>query len=154
MKTKFSYLYTSSLGIGFVPFASGTWGSLVGAITYFILLSYISLPAMICITVLGVATAIVASNHVIPDKTSDPKHIVIDEVLGMWVTCLFMPLSSGIGWYILAFVLFRILDITKIPPINSLEKLHGGIGIVFDDLAAGVIGGLILLVISLTLTTS
>jgi len=101
-----------------------------------------------------VATAIVASNHVIPDKTSDPKHIVIDEVLGMWVTCLFMPLSSGIGWYILAFVLFRILDITKIPPINSLEKLHGGIGIVFDDLAAGVIGGLILLVISLTLTTS
>ena len=73
----------------------------------------------------------------------DPGRVVIDEVLGQWLT------AAGIlhpTWqsYLLAFALFRIFDIIKPWPIRSLEKLPGGVGIVFDDLLAGVYGGVLM----------
>ena len=75
----------------------------------------------------------------------DPGLVVIDEVLGQWLT------AAAIGrptWqsYVLAFALFRIFDITKPWPIRKLESLHGGLGIVADDLLAGVYGAVLMLV--------
>jgi len=72
----------------------------------------------------------------------DPSHVVIDEVAGQLVTLiacpiLWKPLLAG-------FILFRVFDITKPPPIRSLEKLPEGTGIVVDDLAAGVYGLIVL----------
>jgi phosphatidylglycerophosphatase A len=73
----------------------------------------------------------------------DPGLVVVDEVLGQWVTLLgataYNPISFGA-----AFVIFRLLDIWKPGPIRRLEKLPGGYGIMADDLAAGAVGALIL----------
>jgi phosphatidylglycerophosphatase A len=73
----------------------------------------------------------------------DPGIVVVDEVLGQWITLLGAVL---LNWkaYIGGFVLFRIFDIWKPWPIRRLEQLPGGIGIVADDLAAGIYGALIL----------
>ena len=73
----------------------------------------------------------------------DPPEVVIDEVAGMWISMYAMPAS----YWIPAFVLFRIIDILKPFPVNAAEKLPGGIGIMADDVLAGVFVNLILLAI-------
>jgi phosphatidylglycerophosphatase A len=73
----------------------------------------------------------------------DPGLVVIDEVLGQWLTAAAI-VHATCQSYILAFALFRILDITKPWPIRKLESLHGGLGIVADDLLAGVYGGVLM----------
>ena len=141
---KLSYSYTSVLGIGFIPFASGTWGSLFAIITYHFFLSHLPLSFSIMTVTSLSAISILLSNFIIPDKSSDPKHIVIDEVIGMWITCILAP--NTIWWLCAAFLLFRLLDITKLPPVNLLEKLHGGLGIIADDIGAGLIAGFVLFI--------
>ncbi len=76
-------------------------------------------------------------------KTHDPGMVVIDEVLGQWVTLLG---AAALGWkvFVVAFVLFRIFDIWKPFPVRNFERLPEGFGIVTDDLAAGIYGALIL----------
>ena len=73
----------------------------------------------------------------------DPSDCVIDELAGQWLACAFAPLT----WqgYALAFVLFRLFDMTKLWPVSAAEKLHGGFGIVADDMVAGAMAGVILL---------
>jgi phosphatidylglycerophosphatase A len=73
----------------------------------------------------------------------DPGLVVIDEVLGQWLTAAAIVHPTWQS-YILAFALFRIFDITKPWPIRKLESLHGGLGIVADDLLAGVYGGVLM----------
>ena len=77
--------------------------------------------------------------------TNDNQIIVIDEIVGMWVTLLFAP--DGIEWVIASLVLFRIIDITKPYPIRKLESLKNGYGIMLDDILAGVFAGIILLIV-------
>lgn len=75
----------------------------------------------------------------------DPRVIVIDEVLGQWVT---LAGATALNWksWLAAFLLFRLFDIFKPVPIRRLEALPGGFGIVADDLAAGIYGALVLFV--------
>jgi phosphatidylglycerophosphatase A len=84
----------------------------------------------------------------------DPPECVIDEFAGQWIACAFVPLSpfsfaplSLLG-FVLAFVLFRIFDIAKPWPISRLERLPGGLGIMADDLAAGLAAGVIIAVLA------
>ena len=72
----------------------------------------------------------------------DPKRVVIDEWVGVWVTVAFLPATWG--WLLAGFFLFRLLDILKPLGIRKLEKLHGGVGIMLDDFAAGLVGAVIL----------
>ena len=80
----------------------------------------------------------------------DPRECVIDELAGQWLACAFAPLVilHGIPAYALAFVLFRALDITKPWPISALEELPGGLGVVADDLLAGLVAGLLVAVVA------
>lgn len=78
--------------------------------------------------------------------TSDPSECVIDEVAGQCIACAFAP-RTLIG-YALAFVLFRALDIFKPWPIRAAERLHGGLGIVADDVVAGVLAGVVMLILA------
>jgi phosphatidylglycerophosphatase A len=66
----------------------------------------------------------------------DPKECTIDEIIGMWITLLFLP--KKIWWLALAFVIWRILDIVKPFPARMLENIKGGWGIILDDVAAGI----------------
>lgn len=76
-------------------------------------------------------------------KAKDPQMIVIDEVVGIWLTLGGVIRFNWKSW-LAAFILFRVLDIVKPPPIRFFEKLPGGTGIVADDVAAGAIAALVL----------
>jgi phosphatidylglycerophosphatase A len=69
-------------------------------------------------------------------QSKDPQQVVIDEVLGYWIGVLFIPFSFSNA--VLAFIAFRIFDIIKPFPANSLESLSGGLGIMIDDVIAGL----------------
>lgn len=118
---------------GFIPFAPGTFGSLVALLFYLIpgfenptvLLFVISL-----FTVIGVSIG----NKFESVYGKDPKQCTIDEMVGMWISLIFIPKKI---WFIaFAFVIWRVLDIIKPFPANISEKLNGGIGIMLDDIIA------------------
>jgi phosphatidylglycerophosphatase A len=126
---------------GKLPFAPGTFGSLA-ALPLCWLLAQLGRPTAILATVLIIAGAVWvagAAERLLQQR--DPGSIVIDEIAGMLVTfsgLTFTPFSAAAG-----FVLFRVLDIAKPFPIGWAEKrLKGGVGIVADDLIAGVMANL------------
>ena len=135
--------------VGKIPFAPGTFGSLVG-IPILYGFSKISLPLAILITMVIILGAVWAAQHVEQQLGSkDPGCIVIDEIAGMCVTLIGIPLTWTTG--LAGFFLFRFFDILKPPPIRQLERrLRGGWGVVMDDVAAGVLARVVLC-IALTL---
>ncbi len=126
--------------IGYIPFASGTFGTLAGAVFVCFLKPgpFPLLAFTIFITIVGVYTAGQAEFVL----GRDSRRIIIDEFEGYLVSVLFLPLSTG--YLIAAFVLFRFFDILKPPPINKFENLPGGYGVMFDDVAAGVAANIVL----------
>ncbi len=86
---------------------------------------------------------VITANGVIQTSgNSDPSEVVIDEVAGQWIALIALPHTLGYG--IAAFGLFRILDIFKPPPIQQLERLPGGWGVMLDDVAAGIATSIVL----------
>ncbi len=130
-------------GSGLAPFAPGTFGSLPG-----VLLFWLTLDFGIYVQ-LTVASALVISGIWICGESSrklgvhDHGGIVWDEIAGMYLTLLAAPVSAS-GW-LLAFVLFRVMDIVKPWPIRDLDhRLGGGVGIMLDDLVAALYAALAL----------
>ena len=143
-------------GVGRFPFAPGTAGSLVAMVPIYFLTKHYSpelfLPVMITGIMLVFFVGVLASNIVV-SRTSinDPSFVVIDEVVGQWLTLVIMPIQVlqlkpwlwGIG-----FVLFRFFDILKPFGIKRLENLRGGWGIMLDDFLAGIYAGISLFALS------
>jgi len=128
--------------IGYLPIAPGTFGSLF-ALALFILLKP-TLPAHL-VLILLIGTIGVISSHIaeIFLNERDSGHIVIDEVCGYFVSVLFLPYS--LGYAVAAFFLFRFFDILKPFPIRQIESaMKGGIGIMTDDILAGIYANAIL----------
>ena len=120
-----------------MPIAPGTAGSVVGVALVVGLQALGSVPvdlvALAAVLVLGVWSAGVVERDL---GRTDPGAVVIDEVAGMLVTLLWVP----VGWMgiVVGFLVFRILDIIKPFPVRTVERLPGGWGIMADDVAAGV----------------
>ena len=133
---KLALLVASVCYCGFSPFAPGTLASALAAVTLFYL-PKVAIYLTPIIFILG----FVATQKVL-EKTSeqDPSFIVIDEWAGMWVALSFVPKTAAV--YLLTFLLFRFLDITKPFPINLMERIGGALGVMLDDLVAGVIAGI------------
>ena len=128
----------TGIGIGLAPFAPATWASLVAVLIYgFSPLDQDSVGFFLLCGI-GFLVGIWACQTLITETDHDPKRGVWDEFAGMWITCLFLP--KTFVWLALAFVVFRVLDIWKPWPIRKLEALPGGLGIMADDVAAGVVG--------------
>ncbi|MBW1898725.1 MAG: phosphatidylglycerophosphatase A [Deltaproteobacteria bacterium] len=129
--------------IGTVPFAPGTFGSIIGLPICFLISRLDILLAVIC-TVLFIFFAIwiaAAAEEVL--KKEDAGEIVIDEVAGLIITFIGLPFT--LKTMIAGFVIFRAFDILKPFPIRTLEKkIAGGLGVVLDDVLAGIYGNLIL----------
>lgn len=129
------------MGVGYVPVAPGTFGSVVGLLIWYVL--PVSLPAqgaaIAAVVVVGSWSGTIAERQF---GRVDPGYVVIDEVAGMLVTLFLVPVS-WIG-LIVAFLLFRLFDIVKPYPAKRLERLRGGLGIVADDIMAGVYANLAL----------
>ncbi|NOY70307.1 MAG: phosphatidylglycerophosphatase A [Deltaproteobacteria bacterium] len=129
--------------MGRIPFAPGTFGSLAG-ILFFYFTSGLA-PAWQMVTLLCLIVLAVVSAHKAEEimGETDPGAIVIDEVAGMAVTCMGLPFSLPVA--VCAFILFRLFDILKPFPINWLEqRFSGGLGVVIDDVFAGLICRIIL----------
>jgi phosphatidylglycerophosphatase A len=148
-------LLTSCFGLGWLPLAPGTWGSLPPVLLFALMCYFGSTTLTISITMIvsalvgsviciKFAPAIIA----VTNKT-DPREIVVDEFSGQAVTFLFIvaiPISNIWVTGLLGFLLFRFFDILKPWPIHKLEKLPSGWGILLDDLLAGVYAGITSLV--------
>ncbi len=137
LKEAFTLLLSSWFGVGRLPLAPGTWGTL-GAVPLVLIISYFGpVPAVISLAViipLAVWTSGISQKLI---KKDDPPEVVIDEVAGYFVTVFLLPFS---WWsFILGFLLFRFFDILKPFPIGMIDKkVRGGIGICLDDIVAGV----------------
>ena len=147
-------LLASCFGLGWLPVAPGTWGSLPPTII-FALMSYLNLPpALICLVMVlfvltgRVVCVVCAPATIEATGKTDPPEVVADEFAGQSLTFVFTyaltnppALVTTIG----GFLLFRFFDIAKPWPIRKLEKLPQGWGILADDLLAGVYAGIVLL---------
>ncbi|MCX6133583.1 MAG: phosphatidylglycerophosphatase A [Ignavibacteriales bacterium] len=133
--------FASGLFSGFSPVASGTVGSAVGLAFYCIPgfeRWYILLPASLLVLALGIK----ASDAMEKVYGHDPGEVTIDEVLGMWVSLLFLPKTILVAT--LAFFIFRILDIVKPFPARRFDNLHGGSGVMLDDVVSAIYTNLLL----------
>lgn len=132
-------------GIGRARYAPGTVASLVALLLAWGIAAAGGRLLLFGATILATAIgAWVCELYVRENGTSDPPECVVDELAGQWLACAFAPL--GILAYLLAFVVFRALDIAKPWPISVLERLPGGLGVMADDLLAGLLAGLVVAV--------
>lgn len=133
--------------IGYIPFAPGTFGSLVALFLYYFIKD--SPSAMGVAVVLSLLSGFLSAGRAEKFfKKKDPRNIVIDEFSGMLIAVLFLPPRPI---YILsAFFLFRFFDVVKTWPIAGLERLKGSKGIMLDDIMAGIYANLILQAVNFT----
>lgn len=158
-------LALTTCGVGYLPIAPGTWGSMVGVAIY-VFFSWFETNAAThsgsnigqlaalhwalnsILLLLFCLIGMWASGRSIPLLgNSDPSEAVVDEVMGQLVTFLFIPFTLSWPMLLAGFLLFRLFDIWKPYPIDDLQILPGGLGICADDLIAGVYAGVCLAVI-------
>lgn len=166
-KTALDYfaLAVTTFGVGYLPFAPGTYGSAVGVGIY-LLVRQFEISGEIYLTRFDwqinqvnawqhVANLIVflffcllgiwaANRATVLFRTKDPQQAVVDEVIGQLIVFLFVPFTIGWQLILAGFLLFRLFDIWKPYPIDSLQNLPAGIGVCADDILAGVYGGICL----------
>ena len=156
----FTNLIATGFFSGYIPWASGTFGTLVGILIY-LLPGAEYPPVLMAMVVTGFFAGVVTSGKVASivghrltrsaeitkatfqpgsHETADPSIVVIDEIVGIWITLLFAPKS--VLTLILAFFSFRAFDIIKPPPARQLERVPHGWGIMLDDVVAGVYGSI------------
>jgi len=166
-------LAIATCGVGYLPLAPGTWGALVGVVIHlgwvfltrkfletdfvlsreaaghlfpmgiYLLWYAFTLLLLFCLTMAGIRAATRVEKL---SGRKDAGIVVIDEVAGQLITLLFIPsLFSGYWAFLLAgFLLFRVFDIWKPYPIRRLEALESGLGVMADDVLAGVYAGVVL----------
>jgi len=134
-------------GIGRSPWAPGTVASAVALPFAWIVLKYLGPVALFSLSFAVAAIGTWACEvYIRTTKETDPSECVIDEVAGQFLACALAPLS--LYGFILAFALFRLFDISKLWPISEAEKMRGGLGIMADDMVAGLMAGLIVAVVA------
>ena len=169
-KTALDYfaLAVTTFGVGYLPLAPGTWGSMVGVAIYLLfgwfesnissnfsangwtqeqITAWIHAGNLIVFLLFCLLGIWAANRSTILFKDKDPSQAVVDEVIGQLIVLLFIPF--GVHWFFVfsGFLLFRLFDIWKPYPIDSLQNLPAGIGVCADDILAGVYGGVCLAVI-------
>ena len=138
----FSTVIATGLGSGYSPIAPGTAGSAVGLLLFWPLhqLSVmVQVAAVVVLFFVGVAASTRVARGV---GIEDPGIVVVDEVVGMWTSLLFLPLTPVTA--LAGFLLFRVMDVFKPYPARQFESLPGGWGIMTDDLMAGIYANLLL----------
>jgi phosphatidylglycerophosphatase A len=139
-----AYLLGTFFGCGYSPVGPGTVGSLAAIL---IAIAIHNRATLILLTVILLAPAIWSAGKVaVYESRKDPQIVVIDEVLGQWIT---LAGAGTLNWksFLAALLFFRLFDIWKPWPVRQLEGLSGGTGIVADDVMAGVYGALAIFVL-------
>lgn len=143
-------LLAFGFGSGLAPRAPGTAGSLL-ALVFFPLLAVLALPAYLAVLAVAIGLGIVVCGHAAKALgVHDDGRIVWDEFAGQWLALLpLVPVTHWswreVAWLFVGFGLFRLFDVAKPWPIGYLDrKVHGGLGIMVDDLVAGVFAAIAL----------
>ena len=131
----------AGFGTGYVPLVAGTVASACAALTGAGLLAVSPWLLALCALLASVGGFVAIKRAAV---RGDPGWVVIDEFAGQWITLLALPRPSLLG-LIAAFVLFRLFDVTKLGPVGWADRQHGSFGIMADDVIAGVIAALLLL---------
>ncbi|MCP4726285.1 MAG: phosphatidylglycerophosphatase A [bacterium] len=132
-------LIGSGIYTGYSPFAPGTAGTALCFLVFWFIPG-LSVIEHIITTAVLIVLGVISSNHLEKHLEKDSSIITIDEIAGMAIALIMLPKSVFI--WLAAFVLFRLFDIFKPPPIKSLEFLPGGFGVMGDDIAAGIYANL------------
>ena len=140
----FSKIITTSLGVGFLPVAPGTWGAAMGAVILWLLNHYqlLSTELLAGLIVLFTIGSVPLINSLEEEWGEDPSKVVIDETVGLWISMLLIPFS--LTNLVIAFILFRFFDILKPLGIRQLDQLKNGWGVMLDDVLAGIYANIVL----------
>lgn len=130
--------------IGYIPFAPGTFGTLAALFLYYFIRENIILFSAFLFITLALGFFTVGAVERLSGK-KDPRFIIIDEFCGMLLALYLLPARPWV--VVAAFILFRFFDVVKVKPIDKLEEMAGGFGIMADDLVAGLYTNLVLQVI-------
>lgn len=136
--SRLAVLIASVGGVGYAPIAPGTAGSVVGVGIYLLTRQWSAVAEvglLLAVCIIGTWAADGAIRHF---KHKDPGHVVIDEVAGQLLTLLLT--GAALPGAIVGFFVFRLLDIIKPWPANRFEALPGGLGVMADDVMAGIYG--------------
>ena len=143
-----AFFLATGFGIGLIPYAPGTWGSLLGILFYLALhsLGWVLIWELV-FNLLFFFLALLACNITLEKfGISEYPALVIDETVAMMLLLITVPTSSI--WVIIAFLTFRILDVFKPWPISTIDaKIKSGLGVMLDDLVAVLIGGFLIYII-------
>jgi len=137
----FPLAIATAFGIGYVPVAPGTFGSAAGLLLWMVLpgSALVQAAAIVALFILGSMAGSVAERHF---RRTDPRQVVVDEVMGMLITLFLNPV--GLKGAFVGFLFFRATDVFKPYPSNRLERLPGGIGVMADDAMAAIYANLAL----------
>jgi phosphatidylglycerophosphatase A len=144
MRTLITFIATGAYA-GYVPFVPGTVGSIVGVMLGLLLIPvWNRSPAafLMLFTVVFTAACRIAGAAEKLAGEHDSSTIVIDEIFGMIAAMFLIP--AGWLWLLTAFALFRILDVVKPWPASFFDRMHGGAGVMLDDLISGIYANLVL----------
>ena len=142
LKLRLAFVLATGFGSGYSPFAPGTAGSAVGLLFVWAM-SFMDLAGQVAFTLVVTALSMVAADMVAKSVgLKDPGLIVADEIAGMMVTMIAIPITLKSA--LIGFVLFRVMDVVKPPPARQFERFKGGVGIVADALMACVYANLAL----------
>jgi len=136
MNEKLIKLLATGFGAGLAPVAPGTTGTLVGVLICLIFSPLHWLLRLLIVIFLLVLAIYIAERAEQVYRKKDDQRIVVDEIAGFQVTML--PVAITGLHLLVGFVLFRIFDILKPFPLRDLQRMSGGLGIVLDDVAAGI----------------
>lgn len=142
-------LIASIFGIGYIRKGGGTVAAAFAVLIWWLLFSKIGadIAIEIGITFLVTALGVWAGNKVEPEWGKDSYRVVIDEVAGMFISVLFVPIDWR--WLLAGFILFRFFDIAKPLYVRRMEVFKGGWGVMLDDVLAGIYANIVLQVVIL-----
>ncbi|MBQ2857159.1 MAG: phosphatidylglycerophosphatase A [Bacteroidaceae bacterium] len=146
-------MIATGLGVGHFPYGPGTMGALLAILIWYPITTManhttwfiITLALILVFTLLGAWSSTVAERY----WGEDPSRVVIDEVVGQWITLLAVPAAFS-WWHVLAaFILFRFFDIIKPLGVRKMENFNSGWGIMADDILAGCYGAILIYLLSI-----
>ena len=136
---RFIKIFNTLFGIGLSPYAPGTIASVFTIIVWYLFIQFFSVFTFIIFIFLVTILSIYLVNLYLSDHLSDdPSEVVIDEFIGQSLPLMFLSKNSELFEIFFVFICFRIFDIYKIYPVNLGEKINGSVGVIADDVIAGI----------------
>ncbi len=137
-QVKIAEIIGTAAFIGRLPLAPGTWGSAAALLVWYFITPCIESPLFLLITLALFFIGVVVSDILIEAwNEDDPSAIVIDEWVGQWIALWLVP--HNIAWGLMAFLWFRLFDILKPGPVQLMEAMKSGVGVMMDDVVAGIL---------------